>query len=144
VVTGGAGGYVIKAGGKVISKVFKSKDEAQRVLGGAREASKKSQEGKGVTNPKVQKLSNPPVPQGMTNSTFGREVIGWGSRPEGATQRLNILTHSDVLKMQEKGLTKDMAIQWQRFYENEYARNSNNLTAKHRVALMKKIISMMN
>ncbi|MFL1733172.1 hypothetical protein, partial [Moraxella oculi] len=38
VVTGGAGGYVIKAGGKVISKVFKSKGEAQRVLGGAGKA----------------------------------------------------------------------------------------------------------
>lgn len=36
VVTGGAGRYVIKAGGKIISKVFKGEDEAQKVLEGAR------------------------------------------------------------------------------------------------------------
>ncbi|VEG12926.1 hypothetical protein [Moraxella cuniculi] len=41
VVTGGAGRYVIKAGGKVISKVFKSKDEAEKVVAEAKRISKK-------------------------------------------------------------------------------------------------------
>ncbi|VEG12946.1 Possible hemagglutinin (DUF637) [Moraxella cuniculi] len=36
VVTGGAGGYVIKAGGKILSKTFKSKDEAEKVLAEAK------------------------------------------------------------------------------------------------------------
>ncbi|VEG13330.1 hypothetical protein [Moraxella cuniculi] len=54
------------AGGKILSKAFKSKDEAEKVLDKARKAGRKSQESKGVTNPEVQKLSNPPVPQGMT------------------------------------------------------------------------------
>lgn len=38
VVTGGAGGFVIKAGGKVISKVFKSKEAAEKVLAEAKQA----------------------------------------------------------------------------------------------------------
>lgn len=40
VVTGGAGRYVIKAGGKILSKTFESKETAEKVLDKARESKK--------------------------------------------------------------------------------------------------------
>ncbi|UCJ18865.1 hemagglutinin repeat-containing protein [Pseudomonas sp. MM211] len=95
---------------------------------------------KGVTNPAVPKLDRPLVPQGMTQSQFGKDVIGWGARPEGALNRIDTINHSEVASMQAQGLTKQMAAQWRDFYSNEFNRNSNNLTARNRVALMQKIL----
>jgi len=35
---------------------------------------------KGVTNPEVPKLTPPPIPDGVTQSQFGKNVVGWGAR----------------------------------------------------------------
>ncbi|UXZ04813.1 HINT domain-containing protein [Moraxella nasicaprae] len=55
-MTGGAGGFVIKAGGKVISKVFKSKEAAEKVLAEAKRVStvnKNTANTKNPTQPKA-------------------------------------------------------------------------------------------
>ncbi len=95
---------------------------------------------KGVTNPEVAKLGRPLIPEGMTQSQFGKDVIGWGARPEGALQRMGTINPSEVAKMQNQGLTREMATHWRDFYSNEFSRNANNLTARNRVELMQKIL----
>ncbi|NWC93830.1 MULTISPECIES: DUF4951 domain-containing protein [unclassified Pseudomonas] len=99
---------------------------------------------KGVTNPEIPKLDRPLIPEGMTQSQFGKDVIGWGARPEGALQRLDTINASEVESMQEQGLTREMATQWKDFYSNEFSRNANNITAKNRVELMQKILDNWN
>ncbi|BAQ79491.1 MULTISPECIES: DUF4951 domain-containing protein [Pseudomonas] len=95
---------------------------------------------KGVTNPEVPKLGRPSIPEGMTQSQFGKDVVGWGARPEGALQRLETINVAEVASMQKQGLTRSMASEWKDFYANEFSRNKNNITAKNRVELMQKIL----
>ncbi|WP_366855536.1 DUF4951 domain-containing protein [Pseudomonas sp. 21LCFQ010] len=59
--------------------------------GGARGSETSSDTPKGVTNPEISKLDRPSIPEGMTQSQFGKNVIGWGARPEGALQRLETI-----------------------------------------------------
>ncbi|MCO8161692.1 DUF4951 domain-containing protein [Pseudomonas sp. 21LCFQ010] len=112
--------------------------------GGARGSETSSDTPKGVTNPEISKLDRPSIPEGMTQSQFGKNVIGWGARPEGALQRLETINSSDVASMQKQGLTREMATQWKDFYSNEFARNANNFTARNRVKLMQKILDNWN
>jgi RHS repeat-associated protein len=99
--------------------------------------------GRGVTNPEIPKLSSPSIPNGVTQSQFGKEVVGWGRGAEEALNRLKNVTGADVAKMQQQGLTRKMAQEWRNFYANEFARNANNATARNRVDLMEKVIKHM-
>ena len=76
----------------------------------------------------------------MTQSDFGKKVVGWGKGPQGALDQLKNINANSVAKMKEQGLTKDMATQWRDFYKNEFSRNANNTTAENRVKLMNKIL----
>ncbi len=93
-----------------------------------------------MTNPSVPKLPRPSTPNGMTQSQFGKELVGWGKGPQGALDQLGNINASSVAKMRQGGLTKDMATQWRDFYKNEFTRNANNTTAANRVQLMDKIL----
>ncbi|MFK9006896.1 DUF4951 domain-containing protein [Pseudomonas pergaminensis] len=124
---GGASEIGANAGGAIVGETGGA---AEEVVSGT----------KGVTNPEVSKLSRPIIPEGMTQSQFGKEVIGWGARPEGALERLDTINSAEVTSMKDQGLTREMAKQWEDFYKNEFARNANNVTAKNRVELMKKIL----
>lgn len=68
------------------------------------------------------------------------DVFGWGSGPGAAANRTQTLTASEVAAMRQQGMTPDMARQWRDFYANEFSRNANNLTAKHRMELMDKVL----
>ncbi len=104
----------------------------------------RSENAKGITNPEIERIKPPDAPPGKTRSQLGREVIGWGAGPKGATERAQALTADQVREMQTHGLTKEMATQWAKIYANESARNSNNETAYNRAKLMEKIIRLMD
>jgi len=123
----GAGALV-----KLVSKALKAK--------ALRKAAEKALKEKGVTNPDVPRLPRPSTPEGTTLSQFGKDTIGWGSRPQGALDRISSIDSAAVAKMKDQGLTKDMATQWRDFYSNEFSRNANNITAANRVDLMNKIL----
>ena len=95
---------------------------------------------KGITNPAIAKLARPVIPEGMTQSRFGKEVIGWGSGAEAAAQRTGTITSDAVVGMKQQGLTEGMATQWRDFYSNEFSRNANNHTAENRAELMQKVL----
>ncbi|WP_229804921.1 DUF4951 domain-containing protein, partial [Neogemmobacter tilapiae] len=97
----------------------------------------------GLTDPSIPKLPNPPVPDGMTVSKMGKDLIGWGQGPNGALDRLIKITRESVAEMQSNGLTREIAEGWRNKYANEFARNANNLTAGERKRLLEKIISLM-
>ena len=82
----------------------------------------------------------PPTPNNMTLPEFGKGIIGWGSGPEGAVEKIQNLHLSDVQNYQKQGVTLAMLQEWQAFYENETQRNSCNPTAPRRAQLMQKII----
>lgn len=99
--------------------------------------------GKGVTNPDVPKLQidDSYFPSGVTNNRqFGKQVMKWGEGPEGAKTAIQNLTKQQLV---DGGVTKEIALKWQQFYANEFARNSNNLTAKFREELMRKAIDLL-
>ncbi|GKT21013.1 DUF4951 domain-containing protein [Acidovorax sp. SUPP3334] len=98
---------------------------------------------KGITNPSIAKIVAPAIPSGITKSQFGRELIGWGSGPQGALTRIESINGGVVGQMQAQGLTRDMAIQWRNFYANEFSRNANNVTAQNRAQLMDRIFELM-
>jgi RHS repeat-associated protein len=99
---------------------------------------------RGVTNPSIAKLPAPAVPAGMTQSQFGKELIGWGIGPDGAIARMQSLTVDAVAEMQSRGLTREMAMKWRDFYANEFNRNANNVAAQRRIKLMDAILGFMN
>ena len=130
-----AGGLLIggwKAIGAFSSRSWSS---VKSILGKGRTSG-----GKGVTNPEVVRLAVPSVPEGMSRSQFGRDLIGWGRGADGARNRLTNINPSIVRSMQEQGLTRGMASSWRSFYSNEFSRNSNNTAAAARVELMNAII----
>lgn len=95
-----------------------------------------------LVNPQIDRLAIPPTPNQMSLPSFGKGVIGWGSGPEGAQQRLDTITATDVLELKTKGVTLEMVQTWQKFYENETRRNAGNPTAPLRAALMQKITTL--
>lgn len=92
--------------------------------------------------PPITKMPRPEVPSGMTPNQFGKDVIGWRSKPQGTVERTSNITQNEVERMMEQGLTQKMAQEWKDFYANEFMRNPDNLTAQARTELMKKIIEM--
>lgn len=97
---------------------------------------------KSLVNPNIDRLPLPPTPNDISLPAFGQGIIGWGTGPEGAQQRLNNVTKVDVEKFKTQGVTLDMLHTWQKFYENETQRNAGNPTAPIRAKLMKKIIGL--
>jgi hypothetical protein len=75
----------------------------------------------------------PDLPEGMTRSQFGTDVMRWGTGDAEALARIDSLTREEL---QQAGVTRDMALQWRDFYENELARNPNNPSAAGRAELM--------
>jgi hypothetical protein len=97
---------------------------------------------KSLVNPDIQRLEIPPTPNNMSLPSFGKGIIGWGSGPKDAEDRLNNVTKSDVEKFKDQGVTLEMIQTWQKFYENETRRNAGNPTAPFRAQLMAKIVSL--
>ena len=52
-----------------------------------------------LVNPNIQRLDIPPTPNNMSLPSFGQGVIGWGTGPDGAENRLNSITKNDVEKL---------------------------------------------
>jgi len=100
----------------------------------------RSDRGKGITNPEIEKARTPSVPEGVKRNQFGANVIDWGSGPEGALNRLEFINTETVAEMKAGGLSKAMAEQWRDFYAGVFARNANNTAARERVRLMEKIL----
>lgn len=97
---------------------------------------------KSVVNAGIERLPIPATPDNMILPEFGKGIIGWGAGPKDAEARLQSVNKVDVEKMQQDGVTLDMAQAWQTFYENETQRNPGNPTAAFRAQLMKKIVSL--
>ena len=95
-----------------------------------------------MVNPDIPRLQTPSTPNNMSLPAFGRGIIGWGTGPEGAKQRLENVTAADVAKFKQQGVTLEMLQQWQAFYQNETQRNPGNPAANYRAQLMTKIISL--
>lgn len=90
-------------------------------------------------NAGIQRKAIPATPNRMSLPAFGQGIIGWGTGPEGARQRLASVQVADLPQFKAKGVTLDMVREWQAFYDNEVIRNPCNPTAPYRAALMKKI-----
>lgn len=90
----------------------------------------------------MDRLAIPPTPNNMPLPAYGQGVIGWGTGPEGAQQKLQTVSKADVANYQRVGVTLEMLGLWQKFYENETRRNPCNPTAPLRAELMKKIASL--
>lgn len=97
---------------------------------------------KSLVNLNIERLALPPTPNNMTLPEFGKGIIGWGSGPEGAENRLNTLTKADVEKYKTQDVTLEMIQTWHMFYNNETQRNAGNPTAPLRAQLMKKIMEL--
>jgi hypothetical protein len=97
----------------------------------------------GITNPDIERLKIPSVPDGVTPNEFGKKVIQWGTGAQAAIDREKNLTVNDVEEMKSKGLTREMATAWRDYYVNDQLRNANNPTAKNRIPLMEKILQLM-
>lgn len=95
-----------------------------------------------LVNPNIQRLGIPPTPSDMPLPAFGQGIIGWGTGPDGAENRLNNITKEDVAKLKTQDVTFKMVQTWQKFYENETQRNAGNPTAPFRAQLMKKIAEL--
>ena len=97
---------------------------------------------KSSVNPQIERLAIPPTPNNMSLPSFGQGVIGWGTGPDGAENRLNNITKQDVDHLKTQNVNLEMIQTWQKFYENETQRNPGNPTAPFRAQLMKKIVTL--
>lgn len=97
---------------------------------------------KSLVNVNIMRLTIPATPNSMSLPTFGKDIIGWGTGPDGAEARLNTINAEDVQTLKKQSVTLDMIQAWQAFYENETRRNAGNPTAPFRAELMKKIVSL--
>jgi hypothetical protein len=79
------------------------------------------------------RLPLPDLPQGMTRSQFGSEVMRWGTGDAEALARIDSLTREEL---QQAGVTRDIALQWRNFYRSELVRNPDNPSAAGRAELM--------
>jgi hypothetical protein len=77
--------------------------------------------------------SKPPFPPGMTRSHFGSRVMQWGTGYEPAVARKDTIALAWLV---EHGVTLAMVRAWRRFYEETYAANPANSSAKGRAELM--------
>jgi len=82
------------------------------------------------------------TPQNLSLNAFGQWIIGWGTGPEGARQRLDNIRREDVVVIKQKGTTLEMIQAWQKHFELEAENNLSNPTARYRARLMKKIADL--
>lgn len=82
------------------------------------------------------------TPQNLSLNAFGQWIIGWGTGPEGARQRLDNIQREDVAVIKQKGTTLEMIKAWQQHFELEAQNNLSNPTARYRARLMKKIADL--
>lgn len=84
----------------------------------------------------------PPTPYNMSLPEFGQQVIQWATGIDGAKQRYENITASDVQIIQQKGTTLAMVQEWRDFYANEMQRVPANITAIYRYKLMQRIMEL--
>lgn len=81
-------------------------------------------------------------PPGITTpAEFGQCVMKWGVGPTGAKQAMQHLTKEQLVNV---GVTKQIAENWRKFYDDEFACNPKNLTEKYREQLMRKARDLLN
>jgi hypothetical protein len=86
------------------------------------------------------RLPVPATPPNMTASSFGSNLIRWGTGADAAAARTASLTSADVQQMVDQGLTKSMAANWEAFYQSAVANGRGGDVAAARANLMKLII----
>jgi hypothetical protein len=79
------------------------------------------------------KLPIPRIPEGVTQASFGRDVMKWGTGNAAARGRIASLTREELTRA---GVSRDMALAWRDFYRNEAVRNPRNPSAAGRADLM--------
>ena len=95
-----------------------------------------------LVNPKVPEpdVPSPDAFGGQTFQDWERNVVRWGSGPQGAIDRIGKLTPSTVTRLD---ITISQAEAARDFYAGVVARNPGNLAASARVRLMEHIIQTM-
>jgi hypothetical protein len=84
---------------------------------------------------------NPPYPpQFETRAAFGRLGMRWGSGEDAAIVRMAELTRDELFEI---GVTLQMAMLWQNFYEDVVRRNPANGSARGRVVLMRRAVELL-
>jgi len=80
-----------------------------------------------------ERLKPPSIPDGMTQSDFGKKVMQWGTGSDVPRMRMGTVTRAE---MERAGVTQQMAKEWRDFYHNETRRNPSNPSAPGRADLM--------
>ena len=94
-----------------------------------------------LVNPSVPAPSVPPDSLfGRSFQDFGRDVIGWGSGPQAALDRIRTIT---LEQLTEQGVTPAQAQAARDFYAGVLARNPGNAAAAARVQLMDYILQLL-
>ncbi|WLF84942.1 DUF4951 domain-containing protein [Moraxella sp. ZY210820] len=93
-------------------------------------------------NKSINRLAIPPIPEKMSLTQFGQEVIQWGTGFQGAKYQLDNITAEYVQTIKQHGITQTMIVQWRDFYQNETQRNPSNIAAYYRALLMQKILTL--
>lgn len=93
-------------------------------------------------NEDIERNAIPKTPNNMSLPSFGQGIIGWATGVDGAKNRVESVSKSDIPNFKAKGVTLEMVQEWQAFYDNEVKRNPCNPTAPYRAQLMKKIADL--
>ena len=81
-----------------------------------------------------------PLPEGVTQSVFGREIMRWGTGHDAARARIRTIS-AEVLRSQ--GVTVEMAKAWRDFYRAVVAENPGNPSAAGRADLMDHVANLL-
>lgn len=81
-----------------------------------------------------------PLPEGLTQSQFGREVMKWGTGHAAARTRIRTIT-AEELKRQ--GVTVEMAKAWRDFYRSVAGEHPGNPSAAGRADLMEHVVHLL-
>lgn len=81
----------------------------------------------------------PSLPEGMTASHFGHNVMAWGTGNEAAIARMATLTAE---QLREAGITAEMAQNWLSFYQEVIRETPTNPSARGRARLMEYTLSL--
>jgi RHS repeat-associated protein len=84
----------------------------------------------------LRKLPVPPLPAGMSSATFGK-IMKWGTGNAEARAQIGRLSKE---ALERAGITREMALEWWRFYQKEALRNPANPTAAGRADLMEWVV----
>ena len=78
-------------------------------------------------------MAVPATPGGIALARFGDAVMKWGRGDQAALDRIQTTTADELTR---GGVTRQMALEWARFYFNEALRNPGNPSAWGRAQLM--------